>query len=238
VAAHEVRLKGGDPFVKVRSPVWVVVWTVLTLGIYGAYWWYQVNRELRDLGRVHGRPELGDSPGTSLLAVTLGALVIVPPFVSLYRGCQRVRAAQELAGVEERDRLNGWIALMLVVVGFLLVFVPLIIAFVQSELNKVWRSPGMTDDPAGVLTMQSQRPTIPPAVPPPPAPPPPGQPAAGQPGPAAPVPTQAEPAPAATTATEADPQLDRLERLAALRDSGALTPDEYEAQKARILEEL
>ncbi len=128
--------------------------------------------------------------------------------------------------------------LTLVVVGFLLVFVPLIIAYVQSELNKVWRNPAMTDDPAGVLTPQAQRPAIPPAVPPPPAPPVAGHPTAAQPAPPAPAPAQTEPAAAATTATEADPQLERLERLAALRDSGALTPDEYEAQKARILEEL
>jgi Domain of unknown function (DUF4234)/Short C-terminal domain len=228
VAAHEVRLKGGTGFVKVRSPVWVVVWTVLTLGIYGAYWWYQVNREMRDLGRIHSRPELGDSPGTSLLAVTLGALIIVPPFVSLYKGCQRVQAAQDLAGVAERDRLNGWIALTLVVVGFLLVIVPLVIAYVQSELNKVWENRAITDDPAGVLA-----PPAPPVITPPAA-----QQPAQPPASAATAPGQAEPSPGATAAPEADPQLDRLERLAALRDSGALTPDEYEAQKARILEDL
>ena len=139
MAATEVPLRGGTGTVKVRSPVWAVVWTVLTLGIYGAYWWYQVNREMRDLGRADANANLGDSPGTSLLAVTLGALVIVPPFVSLYNGCKRVQAAQELAGIPERERLNGWIALTVVIVGFLFVFIPLIVAFVQSELNKVWR---------------------------------------------------------------------------------------------------
>ncbi len=230
MAAPEVRLKDGTSFVKVRSPVWAVVWTVLSLGIYGAYWWYQVNRELRDLGRVAQRPDLGDSPGTSLLAVTLGALVIVPPFVSLYKGCQRVQAAQELAGIEERDRLNGWIAMVLVVVGFAFVFIPIVIAFVQSELNKVWRSPAITDDEAGVLAP----PPAPAASPPPPPPP------AAQAVPPPPPPPQAEmsPAPGANLAPGPDPQLERLERLAALRDSGALTPEEYEAQKAKLLAEL
>jgi hypothetical protein len=33
-----------------------------------------------------------------------------------------------------------------------------------------------------------------------------------------------------------DPLLDRLERLAALRDSGALTEDEFQAQKRRLLD--
>ncbi len=185
MATHEVPLREGTGFVKVRSPVWVVVWTVLSLGIYGAYWWYQVNREMRDLGRARGREDLGDSPGTSLLAVTLGALIIVPPFVSLYKGCQRAQAAQEIAGVEERDRLNGWLALVLVVVGFALVFVPLVIAYFQSELNKVWLNEAITDDPAGVLQRGVEPPAVaapaPPAVPaacttgarPPPAGPPP-----------------------------------------------------------------
>jgi Domain of unknown function (DUF4234)/Short C-terminal domain len=232
VAAVEVPLTDDTGTVKVRSPVWVVVWTVLTLGIYGAYWWYQVNRELRDLGRAKGTVGLGDSPGTSLLAVTLGALVIVPPFVSLYRGCQRVQAAQELSRVEERDRLNGWIALTLVVVGFLLVFVPLVIAYVQSELNKVWRNPEITSDPAGLLAAKYPAPPVG-AVP---SAPPVAPTSENQAPPSPAWQPQAEPAPAAPAGP--DPQLDRLERLAALRDSGAITPDEYEAQKAKILGEL
>lgn len=217
---------------KVRSPVWVVVWAVVTLGIYGAYWWYQVNREMRDLGRARQRHDLGDSPGTSLLAVTLGALVIVPPFVSLWKGCERVQRAQEIAGLEDRDRLNGWIAGLLLATGFAFLFVPLVIAYVQSELNKVWMTEAITDDPAGVLGRE--RAPLPPPAPPRPAgasPPAPGVPAAAQ--------AQAGPAPIAAVATmQPDPQLERLERLAALRDSGALTPEEYEAQKAKILSEL
>ena len=222
MAATDVPLRGGTGTVKVRSPVWAVVWTVLTLGIYGAYWWYQVNREMRDLGRADAKADLGDSPGTSLLAVTLGALVIVPPFVSLYNGCKRVQAAQELAGIPERERLNGWIALTVVIVGFLFVFIPLIVAFVQSELNKVWRAPHILDDAAGALSPAAPAPAVAPPVA------------------AAPLPPVAGEAPAPDAAPEAaqDPQLDRLERLAALRDSGAITPAEYEAQKAKILAEL
>jgi len=53
--------------------------------------------------------------------------------------------------------------------------------------------------------------------------------APGAPSPAT-VPSAPEPAP--------DPQLERLERLAALRDSGGITPEDYDAQKAKILEGL
>lgn len=236
MATHEVPLREGAGFVKIRSPVWVVVWTVLSLGIYGAYWWYQVNREMRDLGRARGREDLGDSPGTSLLAVTLGALIIVPPFVSLYKGCQRAQAAQEIAGVEERDRLNGWIALVLVVVGFALIFVPLVVAYVQSELNKVWLNEAITDDPAGVLARGAAgaAPVPAQAVPTPAH----GSATAPQPGPPATAVTEAGAPTAAAAAPAVDPQLERLERLAALRDSGALSAEEYEAQKAKILSEL
>jgi len=223
--------------VKVRSQVWVVAWTVLTLGIYGAYWWYQVNREMRDLGRAHQRHDLGESPGTSLLAVTLGALIIVPPFVSLWKGCERVQRAQEVAGIPERDRLNGWIAGLLVATGFALILIPIVMAYVQSELNKVWTSEAITDDPAGVLG-RDRGPLPAPVAPGPAAPQPTGQPPAPPAVPAPPL-DQAGAAPIAAVATTGtDPQLERLERLAALRDSGALTPEEYEAQKAKILAEL
>ena len=215
---HQVRLQGGTSFAKVRSPVWTVVFTVITLGIYGAYWWYQVNREMRDLGRIHATSELGDSPGISLLAVTLGLLVIVPPFVSLYKGCQRVQAAQRLAGIEERERLNGWIAIALVATSFVIAL-PLVIAYVQSELNKVWATDAIAEQPAPAALATAQ-----PAAP-------------------APAPADAAPAPATTQAATpapaaSDPQLERLERLAALRDSGGITPEEYEAQKAKILDGL
>ena len=44
-----------------------------------------------ELGRARGTGELGDSPGTSLLALIPGFLIIVPPLVSYYRapsGCR------------------------------------------------------------------------------------------------------------------------------------------------------
>jgi hypothetical protein len=89
---------------------------------------------MSDLGRARGTDELGDSPGTSLLAVTLGALIIVPAIVSLYNTFQRTQTAARLTGVEP---LNGWIALILYVllaIGF-----P---AYLQSGLNKVWSAQG------------------------------------------------------------------------------------------------
>jgi hypothetical protein len=131
--------------VKVRSPVWVIVFSTISLYLYVIYWWYAVNREMRDLGRLHGaEEELGRSPGRSALAISLGGLLIVPPFVSVYRGGQRIQAAQHLVG--RTEIMNGWIATVLYVAAAL-VFIPFATGYFQSELNKVWESAGGSQVP-------------------------------------------------------------------------------------------
>jgi len=52
-----------------------------------------VNRELRDAEGVDV------SPVVALLAITIGWLLIVPPFVSWYRTFQRLQQAQQRAGL-------------------------------------------------------------------------------------------------------------------------------------------
>ena len=134
--AREVRISGSEGTAKVRSLWAVALLPLITLAIYYFYWWYQINRELRDYGRTKGTDDLGTSPGTSLLAVTLGALVVIPALVSTYNGFRRVQAAQRLAGMEV---LNGWIALILYVVIW-----PAFPAYVQSGLNPLWERVGQT----------------------------------------------------------------------------------------------
>lgn len=140
--AQEVRIPGSEGTAKIRSLWAVALLPLITLAIYYFYWWYQINREMVDYGRGKGSKELGDSPGTSLLAVTLGALIVVPALVSTYRGFKRVQAAQRLAGLEV---LNGWIALILY-----LVIWPAFPAYVQSGLNGVWEREGHTAEPQPV----------------------------------------------------------------------------------------
>jgi hypothetical protein len=130
VVAREIRIEGSDGTAKLRSLWAVALLPIITIGIYFFFWWYFIHRELRDLGRAKNTDELGDSPGTSLVAVTLGALIIVPALVSIYRGFKRVQAAQRLAG---KEPINGWIGLIL-----FLVITPAFYAYVQSGLNAVW----------------------------------------------------------------------------------------------------
>src|SRR5205814_10445404 len=89
-------------------------------------------REMRDLRRARGaEEELGDSPGKSLLAVTLGALIIVPALISLFHTGQRIQAAQRVSVVE--PTMSGWLSVVMYII-----FSPVLFAYWQSELNKVW----------------------------------------------------------------------------------------------------
>jgi hypothetical protein len=117
--------------VKLRSPWAVALLPFITLGIYHLVWWYRINRELRDVGRANG-VDLGRSPTSSLLALFPGALIIVPPFVSYWRGTNRVIGAARLTGTAP---VNGWIALVLFIV-----IQPAYWAYLQSSLNKAWRA--------------------------------------------------------------------------------------------------
>jgi hypothetical protein len=132
-----VPIQGTESTAKIRSVVWVIVLELVTLGIYGFCWWYFIHRELRDYGRAKGTTELGTSPGRSLLAITLGLLIIVPAIISIFRGFKRVQAAQRLNAIEP---INGWIGLIL-----FLVFYPALMGYMQSGLNSVWQAQAGTE---------------------------------------------------------------------------------------------
>lgn len=125
--AEEARVRGAA--VKIRSPILVFVWSFVTFGIYYVVWYYKINRELRDAAGI------AVSPGVALLAVTLGWIIIVPPFVSWYRTFERVAEAQRGAGLaQEASPVLGFILFVLAV--FL---VPVEVVYAQDELNKLWR---------------------------------------------------------------------------------------------------
>jgi hypothetical protein len=134
--AEVVRIRGTPAEAKIRHPLAVFGLVFLTLGIYYFVWYYKVNRELRDLGRAIGEEErLGRSPLTSLLAILIGWVVIVPPFVSFYKTFRRIEAAQEASGTSQR--VNPWLGFALYVIG--LILLPVEVIYAQSELNHVWR---------------------------------------------------------------------------------------------------
>jgi hypothetical protein len=149
MASYEVTIDNGAR-AKYREPGLVLLWTIITLGIYNWVWYYKINRELRDYGAAHNDDELASTrPGLSLLAVTLGALLIVPPFVSWWRCTRRVQRAQEIAGVPQIS-FGLIVGIMFggILITFLWLAAPLL---VQEGLNNIWKAlPRSSGEPATV----------------------------------------------------------------------------------------
>ncbi|HWB69757.1 MAG TPA: DUF4234 domain-containing protein [Solirubrobacterales bacterium] len=161
--ATKVQIDPGSPqerTAKIRHPVAVPVLSVITLGIYGIYWWYQINREMVDLGKTRNAVGLGENATNSLLAVFPGFLLIVPPYFSLYNGVKRMQRAQEVTRGD--ISLNGWIVLALILASYVTGIAGLIVpGYIQSEMNKVWETlePGggggvVPETPATAVTPQ------------------------------------------------------------------------------------
>jgi hypothetical protein len=119
--------------VKPANPV-SVGFLSLTI-VYIPFFWYRINKELKQLGEARGI-DLGSSPGTSAAAWFPGAFVLVPPYWTTYTTGERVKNAQMATG--RKDWWEGWIGL---VVLFLLP--PLVFGFIQDQLNKVWQNLGV-----------------------------------------------------------------------------------------------
>lgn len=96
--AEDLRLRGVD--IRKRNPWGIFGLTLITLGIYGLVWWYKLNRELRDYSAAAGAP-LGNNPARSVLAFIPGFILIVPPYVSIWRTCGRLEMVK--AKVEGRE---------------------------------------------------------------------------------------------------------------------------------------
>ena len=136
--AQSVQIPGTQENAKIANVIGVGALALIFSFIYLWIFWYRINKEMAAYGQAKGTDECGTNPGKSLLAVTLGALIIVPALISLFRGHKRIVATQRLAGVEP---INGWISLIIyLVVGFIWP------AYLQSGLNAAWES--LTGAPA------------------------------------------------------------------------------------------
>ena len=128
--AEPIEIRNSGQVGKIRNPLGVIGLSLITLGIYYIFWYYFVNKELAAIGKAHNTEECGTSPGTSVLAVTLGVFIIVPPFVSLYNTTKRLAAAKRLTGAPE-----GLEAGLLFVLWIFLS--PVAHYIFQSDMNKV-----------------------------------------------------------------------------------------------------
>jgi hypothetical protein len=131
--AQEVTIQGTSSTAKIRHPLGILGLMLITVGIYGFFWYYFVNRELKDFGEAHGTDECGTSPVTSLIAISLGALIIIPPFISIFKSFKRMNAASEISGAG--DGFDAGLGLLL------WIFIsPISIYLYQLNLNKVWET--------------------------------------------------------------------------------------------------
>jgi hypothetical protein len=92
----------------------VIGLSLVTVGIYAIWLHYRMNEDARLFLR-------DDSirPGVSVLAITLGWFVIVPPFISIYRTGERVERMELQAGV--RDTISPALFLVIwIFVSFLI----------------------------------------------------------------------------------------------------------------------
>ena len=88
MAAPEVPLRGASAQVKLRNPVNTALLSLIPF--YALFWWYYINKEMVELGRARGTDQLGDSPGTSVLALFPGGLIIVPALLSYWNTNGRI----------------------------------------------------------------------------------------------------------------------------------------------------
>lgn len=131
--AEQLLITGTPAKAKIRNPLGVIGLTLITLGIYYFFWYYFVNREMKDLGESRGTDECGESPGTSVVAITLGAFIIVPAFLSHYNSFKRMNAASRLTGAG--DGFDAGLGLLLWVL-----LSPVAVYLFQMNLNKVWEA--------------------------------------------------------------------------------------------------
>jgi hypothetical protein len=127
--AYEMKIRGTQDEVKVRSPWAVALLPIITLGIYTLVWWYRINKEMKAYGEAKGY-DLGQNPTNSLLALFPGGIIVIPALVTFWNGTKRVQGSAKVAG---KEPVNGWLVLVL----YLFLQIGMY-AYLQSSLNKVW----------------------------------------------------------------------------------------------------
>jgi hypothetical protein len=115
----------GKPYLK-RNPLGVLALSFITLGIYGLYWYYKINDEIRTFTK-----DDTISPVRSLMAILFGWLIIVPPFIAVWNTANHVLKMEEQVGIQSPISPALTIVLLVVLAIGLGIYV-------QEHLNRVW----------------------------------------------------------------------------------------------------
>ena len=120
--------QGLGPQGKLRHPMGVWIYSIITFGIYFCVVHYKMNRELRDFST------------TIKVNPTLSVLALFIPFGGLVTGITtigRIRQAQALVGLAPTASPVLW---------FFSNFVGMGVAYTQGQLDLVWHQMGQTYD--------------------------------------------------------------------------------------------
>jgi hypothetical protein len=107
-----------------REPALVIVFTLLTCGIYIFYWWYATGTEIKN---ALGREEMNPALDLLLGIITCGVYYI---YLS-YRDPQLILLMQDRVGLPRND-------ITIISLVLYLVFAPVSLFLIQTELNKIW----------------------------------------------------------------------------------------------------
>ncbi|HLW17084.1 MAG TPA: DUF4234 domain-containing protein [Actinomycetota bacterium] len=127
--ADELQIGTGS--IKRRDPWGTFLIGIVTLKIYHFVWYYMINREIRD----HSGDEIKIDPAVSVLAITLGILIVIPALVSFYRTAHRVSLVQKKVGAPKT--ISPVLAVLLGAISFfnlLNFYMP----YLQSHINSAW----------------------------------------------------------------------------------------------------
>jgi hypothetical protein len=166
--AEEIQIAGSSEKAKIRNPLAPALLPFVTLGIYALVWYYKINKELAEMGKARNTEDLGTSPGTSLIAVLFGWIIIVPPFLSFYNTWKRKAAAEQLTGQSGMEPGLGFLlSILLSPVGYYIY---------QRDLNNVLQAQAsggssLPPAPPAPPVEQPAPPAEQPATPPPSEPP-------------------------------------------------------------------
>jgi hypothetical protein len=110
-----------------RDPLVVIIFGLLTCGVYAIYWVYKTSSEIRD---ALGRQDISPAFDAVLSAVTCYLWL----FYLAYKYPQLLLQLQERAGLPRND--ISLVSLILAIVGL----GPVSFYMIQSELNRVWEA--------------------------------------------------------------------------------------------------
>lgn len=121
MASYDVDAYGAE--VRVRDMGFVILLHTVTLGLYNPYWYYKINRELRDFGRIYKLERCAAcNPWLALAAVTVLPVAIVVGAIGIgaaARAADSVNSSSQTLAASE----------VIILVGFLTAFVAPIVSW-------------------------------------------------------------------------------------------------------------